>query len=125
MKKFKYESIFIYNFIFLIVGLFIIISILNKLIPSYIVTKASLVLDNTYSAFIDNKTLKQLNKNPYVYIDNKRIKIEIIDTYKKYYKNYNKIIFKIKKKINNKEIDISIYNNKDDFKKIFFKCWEE
>lgn len=125
MKKFKYESIFIYNFIFLIVGLFIIISILNKLIPSYIVTKASLVLDNTYSAFIDNKTLKQLNKNPYVYIDNKRIKIEIIDTYKKYYKNYNKVIFKIKKKINNKEIDISIYNNKDDFKKIFFKCWEE
>lgn len=125
MKKFKYESIFIYNFIFLIVGLFIIISILNKLIPSYIVTKASLVLDNTYSAFIDNKTLKQLNKNPYVYIDNKRIKIEIIDTYKKYYKNYNKVIFKIKKKINNKELDISIYNNKDDFKKIFFKCWEE
>ena len=125
MKKFKYESIFIYNFIFLIVGLFIIISILNKLIPSYIVTKASLVLDNTYSAFIDNKTLKQLNKNPYVYIDSKRIKIEIIDTYKKYYKNYNKVIFKIKKKINNKELDISIYNNKDDFKKIFFKCWEE
>ena len=125
MKKFKYESIFIYNFIFLIVGLFIIISILNKLIPSYIVTKASIVLDNTYSAFIDNKTLKQLNKNPYVYIDNKRIKIEIIDTYKKYYKNYNKVIFKIKKKINNKELDISIYNNKDDFKKIFFKCWEE
>lgn len=125
MKKFKYESIFIYNFIFLIVGLFIIISILNKLIPSYIVTKASLILDNTYSAFIDNKTLKQLNKNPYVYIDNKRIKIEIIDTYKKYYKNYNKVIFKIKKKINNKELDISIYNNKDDFKKIFFKCWEE
>ena len=125
MKKFKYESIFIYNFIFLIVGLFIIISILNKLIPIYIVTKASLVLDNTYSAFIDNKTLKQLNKNPYVYIDSKRIKIEIIDTYKKYYKNYNKVIFKIKKKINNKELDISIYNNKDDFKKIFFKCWEE
>ena len=89
MKKFKYESIFIYNFIFLIVGLFIIISILNKLIPSYIVTKASLVLDNTYSVFIDNKTLKQLNKNPYVYIDDSRIKIEIIDTYKKYYKNYN------------------------------------
>lgn len=125
MKKFKYESIFIYNFIFLIVGLFIIISILNKLIPSYIVTKASLVLDNTYSVFIDNKTIKHLNKNPYVYIDDKKIKIEIIDTYKKYYKNYNKVIFKIKKKINNKELDISIYNNKDDFKKIFFKCWEE
>ena len=99
------------------------ISILNKEIPRFKVVQGELVEKNTYSIFINNNTLKRLEKNPYIYVKNKKLKIEIIDIYKKYYKKYNKVIIKCNKK--QKELKISIYDGKKTFFKIFLECWEE
>ena len=125
VKNYNYEKIFIYNFIFLIISLIFLINVLNKKIPSYEVVKGELVINKIYSIFVDNNTLKQLQKNPYVYVDNNKIKVEVIETYKNYYKNYNKVLIKCDIKKEKKELDISIYKKKKTFLKIFIECWED
>ena len=83
----KPEKKYTGNLIFIIVGLVLLINILNKSIPSFKVVKGELINGRTYSIFVDNNSLKRLKKNPYVYIKNKKVKIEIIDIFKKYNKN--------------------------------------
>lgn len=121
----KYEKKYIQNFIFIIVGLVLLINILNKSIPDFKVAKGELINGRTYSIFVDNNSLKRLKKNPYIYINNTKTKIEIIDEFKKYYKDYNKVIIKCNIKKVDKEVNISIYNGKKSFFKIFLECWEE
>ncbi len=121
----KYEKKYIQNFIFIIVGLVLLINILNKSIPDFKVAKGELINGRTYSIFVDNNSLKRLKKNPYIYINNTKTKIEIIDEFKKYYKDYNKVIIKCNIKKADKEVNISIYNGKKSFFKIFLECWEE
>ena len=121
----KPEKKYTGNLIFIIVGLVLLINILNKSIPSFKVVKGELINGRTYSIFVDNNSLKRLKKNPYVYIKNKKVKIEIIDIFKKYYKNYNKVIIKCNTKKKDKEVNISIYNGKMSFLKIVLDCWEE
>jgi len=106
-------------------GLSIMINVLNKDIPIFKVVQGELIDKNTYSIFVNNKTLKRLEKNPYIYVKNKKIKIEIVDIYKKYYKKYNKVIIKCNKNQNNKELRVSIYDGKKTFFKVFLECWEE
>lgn len=101
------------------------INVLNKRIQSFEVVQGELISNNTYSIFIGNSTLKRLEKNPYIYVENKKIRIEIVDMYKKYYKKYNKVIIKCNKKQESKELKISIYNGKKSFFKMFLECWEE
>jgi len=126
VKKFNnFEKYFLYNFIFIFMGLSIMINVLNKDIPIFKVVQGELIDKNTYSIFVNNKTLKRLEKNPYIYIKNKKIKIEIVDIYKKYYKKYNKVIIKCNKNQNNKELRVSIYDGKKTFFKVFLECWEE
>lgn len=126
MKKFNnFEKYFLYNFIFIFMGLSIMINVLNKDIPIFKVVQGELIDKNTYSIFVNNKTLKRLEKNPYIYVKNKKIKIEIVDIYKKYYKKYNKVIIKCNKNQNNKELRVSIYDGKKTFFKVFLECWEE
>ena len=121
----KPEKKYTGNLIFIIVGLVLLINILNKSIPCFKVVKGELINGRTYSIFVDNNSLKRLKKNPYVYIKNKKVKIEIIDIFKKYYKNYNKVIIKCNTKKKDKEVNISIYNGKMSFLKIVLDCWEE
>lgn len=126
MKKFNnFEKYFLYNFIFIFMWLSIMINVLNKDIPIFKVVQGELIDKNTYSIFVNNKTLKRLEKNPYIYVKNKKIKIEIVDIYKKYYKKYNKVIIKCNKNQNNKELRVSIYDGKKTFFKVFLECWEE
>ncbi|MBP3841075.1 MAG: hypothetical protein IK997_02985 [Bacilli bacterium] len=126
MRRFNnYENYFIYNFIFILVVLIIMINVLNEQIPIFKVVQGELIENNAYSIFVNNKSLKRLEKNPYIYINNKKVKIEIVDIYKNYYKNYNKLIIKCRKKQKAKELKISIYDGKKSFFKIFLECWEE
>ena len=74
----NYENYFIYNFIFILVVLIIMINVLNEQIPIFKVVQGELIENNAYSIFVNNKSLKRLEKNPYIYINNKKVKIEII-----------------------------------------------
>ncbi len=126
MKKYKKEEFLLFSNAFLfLITILIIINIFKKPIRTYNVTTASLIIDNNYVIFIDNKDTKFLQKNPYIYIDSKKAHIKIIEINKKFYKNYNKVLIRIEKKKLKKELNISIYNNKKNFLELFFNCWEE
>ena len=128
MVKFvkKPEKKYTGNLIFIIVGLVLLIYLPDLILYSFAVTSfLSLRSIIDLFSFSNNNSLKRLKKNPYVYIKNKKVKIEIIDIFKKYYKNYNKVIIKCNTKKKDKEVNISIYNGKMSFLKIVLDCWEE
>lgn len=126
MKKYRKEELLLFsNAILFLITILVVIKIFNKPIRTYNITTATLIIDNNYVIFVNDKDMKYLQKNPYVYIDSKKVHIKIIEINKKYYKNFNKILIRIEKKKLNKEISISIYNNKKNFLELFFNCWEE
>ena len=72
-----------------------------------------------------DKYVKYLEKNPFVYVDSKRVKIEIIDCQKNYYKDYDNLLIKLDFKKDKRIEKISIYKGRKTFMKLFFECWEE
>ena len=126
MKKYRKEELLLFsNAILFLITILVVIKIFNKPIRTYNITTATLIIDNNYVIFVNDKDKKFLQKNPYVYIDSKKVHIKIIEINKKYYKNFNKVLIRIEKKNLKKEISISIYNNKKNFLELFFNCWEE
>lgn len=126
MKKYRKEELLLFsNAILFLITILVVIKIFNKPIRTYNITTATLIIDNNYVIFVNDKDMKYLQKNPYVYIDSKKVHIKIIEINKKYYKNFNKILIRIEKKKLKKQISISIYNNKKNFLELFFNCWEE
>lgn len=112
------------DFLFFVVELIVLINVFNKQIPNYQVVQANKVMDGIYTIIIDEKTCHLLKKNPYVYINSKKHKIEIIEIVPNYYQNYNQLLIRCSK-LNSNTINLSIYNYKSDFIENFFKCWEE
>ena len=126
MKKYIKDEFFLFlNALVFFITIVVVIKIFKEKLRTYNITTAALIIDNNYVIFVNNEDMKFLQKNPYVYIDSKKVHIKIIEINKKYYKNFNKILIRIKKKELKKEISISIYNNKKNFLELFFNCWEE
>lgn len=126
MKKYKKDEFLLFlNALVFFITIVVVIKIFKEPLRTYNITTAALIIDNNYVIFVNNEDMKFLQKNPYVYIDSKKVHIKIIEINKKYYKNFNKILIRIEKKELKKEISISIYNNKKNFLELFFNCWEE
>lgn len=125
MKKVKYEKLFLINFIMFFLSLFFIINVLNFKIPIFEVISCSYNYDNVCSIFVEGSTLKRLQVNPYVYFKSKKSKVEIVDVYKNYYKNYHKVLIRTNINYKDNEISVSVYKEKKKIIKIFFDCWEE
>lgn len=122
--------------IFIIIG-YIVIEIItcylyfSKQYRTYINIISIVVTDNYIKTYIDNKTLKKLNQSNYFYVDNNRLKYEIISIEKNIMKKdnvtFNEVMIKFnipKKYKDNDTINISIYSDKKEIYTIFKKCWE-
>lgn len=126
MKNYKKEELLLFSNLFLLlITILFTAKVLKDSIKTYEVVNASLLIDNNYVAFVNNKCLSYLNKNKYVYINSKRVKVSIVEINRDYYKNYNKLILRINMKKQKKEMNITIYNEDKSFWKLFLKCWEE
>ena len=125
MKYKKDENLFIVNFVIIVITIFIFINVFKKYIPNYYVIKANWVIDNVYNVVVDKYIVKELEKNPYVYINSLKINVEIISREKNYYKNYDSLLLKCNMKKLDSVVDMSVYRGRKSFFKLFMKCWEE
>lgn len=126
MRNYRKEELLLFSNLFILfITIFFVTKVLKDSIKTYEVVSASLLIDNNYTVFVNDKCLSYLNRNKYVYINSKRVKVSIVEINRKYYKNYNKLILRINMKKASKEMNITIYNEKKSFFKLFLKCWEE
>ncbi|MBR4619136.1 MAG: hypothetical protein IKO49_07515 [Bacilli bacterium] len=125
MKYKKDENLFIVNFVIIVITISIFINVFKKYIPNYYVIKANWVIDNVYNVVVDKYIVKELEKNPYVYINSLKINVEIISREKNYYKNYDSLLLKCNMKKLDSVVDMSVYGGRKSFFKLFMKCWEE
>lgn len=126
MRNYKKEELLLFSNLFLLfITIFFTAKVLKESIKTYEVVSASLLIDNNYVVFVNDKCLSYLNKNKYVYINSKRVKVSIVEINRDYYKNYNKLIIRINMKKMKKEMNITIYDERKSFWKLFLKCWEE
>lgn len=124
MKNYQNNTnLFITNFLILLTSIIILVYISLYQIATYQNVTASIVLDNVYSVMLDNKSLRHIQKNKYVYVKNKKKKIEIVSLTRNYYKNYHQVLIRLKEE--KEQINISIYDKSKSFIKLFLECWEE
>lgn len=120
MKKKRYEETFIiFFFIFIIfINLIILFSYsFNKKIITYELINASYVKDDLIQILVTDKQLKNIYKNKYLFINNRKrkIRIEKVDKYilKRYKKSYHSVLLNV-------ELDKK-YKNNDLIELFFFK----
>ena len=134
MKK-SYEK---FRLIFFIVAIFILFEIVtvgtfySKKYRNYKVLSTIVVTSNYTKSYLDSNDYKMIRSGNYLYLDNKKMKYEIIDVKKNVLKQhdkwYHEVLLKIKYPNNYKDNDtitISVYNRKEFLFNIFRKCWED
>ena len=109
MRNYRKEELLLFSNLFILfITIFFVTKVLKDSIKTYEVVSASLLIDNNYTVFVNDKCLSYLNRNKYVYINSKRVKVSIVEINRKYYKNYNKLILRINMKKARKEMNITI-----------------
>ena len=92
MRKYKkYRLLFFFNFLTIILFLVTVIYFSINKYNEYIKLNAVYVLDNTIKTIVEEKELKIIEKNKYVYLNSKKYKVEIISISKNIYRKKNKI----------------------------------
>lgn len=133
MKKNYEKKQLIYSIIIVFIFFQIIICYIyfKEQYRTYKSISAIVVTDNYIKTYVDNNTLKKLKQSKYFYIDNKRLKYEIINiernVLKKDKSSFHEVMIKFqipKKYKDNDTFNISIYSNKKQIYTIFKKCWE-
>lgn len=127
----KYECLIFVIIVFIVIESVICYLYFNNKYRTYLNITSIIVTDDYVKTYVDSKTLRKLNQSKYFYVDNKRLKYDVISIEKNIMKK-NKdyfhevmINFKIPKKYkDNDTINISIYSNKSAIYTIFKKCWE-
>ena len=130
MRKYKkYRLLFFFNFLTIILFLVTVIYFSINKYNEYIKLNAVYVLDNTIKTIVEEKELKIIEKNKYVYLNSKKYKVEIISISKNIYRKKNKIyhelLLKIKNLKNKDNINVSIVSNKKTYITMFKSCWKE
>lgn len=124
MKNYQNNiNLFIINFITLIATTILAIYLFFKPFNTYKSIDGIVVLENVYTIVINDKLLKSIQKNNYVYIDSKKTHIDIISVTRNYYKNYHQVLIRLKSK--KEKIKVSIFYQERNFIQLFLECWEE
>ena len=134
MKK-NYEKIgliIFVVFIFIFIEIIVISVFYSKKYRNYKVLSTIVVTSNYTKSYLDSNDYKMIRSGNYLYLDNKKMKYEIIDVKKNVLKQqdkwYHEVLLKIKYPNNynyNDTITISVYNRKEFLFNIFRKCWED
>ena len=119
-------------FIFVFIEIIVISIFCSKKYRNYKTITTMVVTSNYTKSYLDNEDYKLIKSSNYLYINDKKIKYEIIDVKKNVLKQnkkwYHEVLFRIKfsnKYKDNDAITISIYNHKEFLFNIFKKCWED
>lgn len=133
MKK-NYEKKQLLYFIIIVFLFFqmIICSLyLKEEYRTYKSISAIVITDHYIKTYVDNQSLQKLKQSKYFYVDNKRLKYEIINIEKNVLKkdktSFHEVMIKFqipKKYKDNDTFRISIYSNKKKIYTIFKKSWE-
>lgn len=128
----KNQFIFSITFLFLILKIVVFLFLYRSDYKQFNVLSSTVITENYISLYVDKKDLKDLKRNPYFYIENKKYHYEIIDITRKVVKNKNKwyhevILFvKLPKKYKDKDIvTLSLYCNRKRLYTIFESIWKE
>lgn len=128
----KFSLITFIVFIFIFIEFVIISTFYSKKYRDYKVLNMIVVTSNYTKAYLDTKNYDLIKSNKYLYVDNKRLRYEIIDVNRNILKQnkkwYHEVLFKIKlpkKYKDNDTVIISIYSHKEFLFNIFKKCWED
>ena len=133
MKK-NYEKnqlIISISFIFLILCFLFIVNIFTYRYRNYKVLNSVLITKNYIKLIIADEDLKKLKGSKYIFIDDKKKKMEIIEIVKNVLKkeeNYHEVIVNAEtpdKYHDGDYIKVTIYDNKKRLINIFKSCWKE
>ena len=133
MKKNYEKKQLIYSIIIVFIFFQIIICYIyfKEQYRTYKSISAIVITDNYIKTYVDNKSLKKLKQSKYFYVDNRRLKYEIINiernVLKKDKSSFHEVMIKFqipKKYKDNDAFNISVYSNKKQIYTIFKKCWE-
>ena len=123
-----FTSIFILILLYLIFINILFTSTLNK----YILINAVVENESILNLIINDKELKYLKANHYVYIKNDKYKRKILEINRNILKKDNQNYHAIKIKINinkkyktNDNVTLRVVEKKEDLVKIFKSCWKE
>lgn len=134
MKKKNYEKttgIIVLLAIMILLEIIVITVLYNYKMFNYTIISSIYLDKNSIMTFVDKKERKDLYKNKYLYIDNKKIKYKILkdkgitlkENNKEYYEIYLKLKLKGKYKQND-YIKITIQNKKIRLLEIFKLIWD-
>lgn len=133
MKK-NYEKnqlIISISFIFLILCFLFIVNIFTYRYRNYKVLNSVLITKDYIKLIITDEDLKKLKGSKYIFIDDEKEKMEIIEIVKnvlKKEKNYHEVIVNVVtpgKYHDGDYIKVTIYDNKKRLINIFKSCWKE
>ena len=134
MKK-NYEKdqlVITTSFIFIIVFLIFIFKLFNIRYRTYNLIDSIVINDNYLELIINSKNYKLLKSSKFVYIDDKKIKIEITsierNVIKKNREKFHEVIIRLKvpkKYKDNDVVTLTIFDKKTEIINIFKSCWKE
>ena len=82
------------------------------------------VVDKVYAIFLNEKDVKALEQNHYVYTFERKEKISIVAV-REGYDDYKQVLIKFRHNFKEEKIKVSMYDKKRTFSEIFFDCWED
>lgn len=127
----KKELLYFMIIVFLFFQMIICSLYLKEEYRTYKSISAIVITDYYIKTYVDNQSLQKLKQSKYFYVDNKRLKYEIINIEKNVLKkdevSFHEVMIKFqipKKYKDNDTFRISIYSDKKEIYTMFKKCWE-
>ena len=127
----KKELLYFMIIVFLFFQMIICSLYLKEEYRTYKSISAIVITDYYIKTYVDNQSLQKLKQSKYFYVDNKRLKYEIINIEKNVLKkdevSFHEVMIKFqipKKYKDNDTFRISIFSDKKEIYTMFKKCWE-
>lgn len=127
----KIQGLYFAIFLFIIIEIVICYLYFHKQYRTYTNLTSIVITNNYIKAYVDSNSLQELKQSKYFYVDNKKIKYDLINIEKNILKKgkipFHEVMIKFnipKKYKDNDTIYISIYSKKKGIYTIFKKCWE-
>lgn len=124
MKYDNYIFDMITNFLFLVITVVVLLKTFTTYINTYNVYDGVKVVDKVYAVFLNEKDVKALEQNHYVYTFERKEKISIVAV-REGYDDYKQVLIKFRHNFKEEKIKVSMYDKKRTFFEIFFDCWED
>ena len=128
-KKYKDDKIFIITTVSITIFIIIFMYIINFKYNEYKLLTGIAVDRDKLKFILDSKNIKTLQKNSYLYLDNKKIKYNILSTNRNVVKkddiNYHEVIIKINTFNYEEYLNVSIFIGNKRIINLFKNIWKE